>query len=770
MKHAAATLALGLAVLVRPAVAADCPTMDSSTLACQDAVAKAGSRYLRKHLGAVGRCLKGFHKGKIVGPDPITVCRGTSLSSPPTDPKTLTRLANAVSAGKKMISARCTDAQITTLSMCSTTVAGASCVFDEHFAAADRALGYAVGALVPTADKTLRRCQGRILSESMKFARARLTALQTCMTARQATCGTADPVVRCIGATDTGPAAEVTLLASVDAARDRLESRITAVCTDAQVAALDACDDTAADVAECLVCSHGNAADLALASEYRAVRAPAPGPTTLQAAADAADAGDTIVLSPGLYQTTQVTLKDSDLTLYGHKTCDGTAARALLEPPPSGPNRVNGIYSCGSLAAGCTDVADNVLFQGFEVNDYIDNDLYQVGLDGVTYRDMVTGGPGVAGGTEYGPFPVESNNVLIEDCVAHGLSDAAIYVGQSTNIVVRRNEVYDNVAGIEIENSANALVEDNYAHDNTAGILVFKLPGLPVQYSDCHVVRNNRSENNNGPNYGAGLVGSVPRGTGMFVISTDSTVVEGNTLTGNNTWGLAVVDQVVIEATLPGTFGSFSPDQDVNDNSIVGNTITGNGSSPAPGFEVFAADVLWLPSASSGNCQGSNTYATDFVGQFAALPACPGTPVQPGCPVVPTTTTTSTTTVTTTTGAPTTTTTLVLTWTQIYDDYIAGSVYPQCGSCHGASGPYTTWVGADKNATHTNIVNVIAPQHGTMDYVEPNDATMSYLMHKLDGTQVPAGGGGQQMPPGAPLSQAVRDAIRAWINSGAPNN
>ena len=41
----------------------------------------------------------------------------------------------------------------------------------------------------------------------------------------------------------------------------------------------------------------------------------------------------------------------------------------------------------------------------------------------------------------------------IEHCIAIGASDAGIYVGQSNNIIVRNCEVFQNVAGIEIENS-----------------------------------------------------------------------------------------------------------------------------------------------------------------------------------------------------------------------------------------------------------------------------------------------------------------------------
>ena len=47
----------------------------------------------------------------------------------------------------------------------------------------------------------------------------------------------------------------------------------------------------------------------------------------------------------------------------------------------------------------------------------------------------------------YGIYPVQTTNVLIEDSVAIGASDAGIYVGQSNNVIVRNNRAEFNVAG-----------------------------------------------------------------------------------------------------------------------------------------------------------------------------------------------------------------------------------------------------------------------------------------------------------------------------------
>ena len=75
-------------------------------------------------------------------------------------------------------------------------------------------------------------------------------------------------------------------------------------------------------------------------------------------------------------------------------------------------------------------------------------------------RTEWTNGPDEKNGA-YGIYPVQTENVLLEDCVAIGASDAGIYVGQSRNVVVRNNRAERNVAGIEIENTFYADVYGN---------------------------------------------------------------------------------------------------------------------------------------------------------------------------------------------------------------------------------------------------------------------------------------------------------------------
>ena len=146
-----------------------------------------------------------------------------------------------------------------------------------------------------------------------------------------------------------------------------------------------------------------------------------------------------------------------------------------------------------------------------------------------------TDGPKTTNGA-YGLYPVKTQNVLVEDSTVIGASDAGIYVGQSNNIVVRRNHVEHNVAGIEIENSVNADVYDNTATKNTGGILVFNMPNLSQAGHTSRVFKNKVFDNNT-DNFAAkgAAVASVPAGSGVVVNSNDRVEIFDNDIADNQT-------------------------------------------------------------------------------------------------------------------------------------------------------------------------------------------------------------------------------------------
>jgi parallel beta-helix repeat protein len=163
--------------------------------------------------------------------------------------------------------------------------------------------------------------------------------------------------------------------------------------------------------------------------------------------------------------------------------------------------------------------------------------------ENITIRDVRvewTGGPKTTNGA-YGIYPVKSKNVLIEDSASFGASDAGIYVGQSQNVIVRRNRAEKNVAGIEIENTISADVYENTATGNTGGILVFNMPNLPQPGQSTRVF-NNKSFNNNLANFAAkgAAVASVPAGSGVVVNSNPKVEIFDNDIAGNQTANLII--------------------------------------------------------------------------------------------------------------------------------------------------------------------------------------------------------------------------------------
>jgi len=109
---------------------------------------------------------------------------------------------------------------------------------------------------------------------------------------------------------------------------------------------------------------------------------------------------------------------------------------------------------------------------------------------------------------------------------------------------------------------------------------------------------------------------------------------------------------------------------------------------------------------------------------------------------------------------------VLYTWTQV-QALLASS----CTPCHTTSSSGGLTGLHDYNVGYTNTVNAPSSELPTMDRIEPSDSANSYLMHKLDGTHLGVGGSGVQMPAfSTPLAEDVRNSIRAWINSGAPQN
>ncbi len=218
-------------------------------------------------------------------------------------------------------------------------------------------------------------------------------------------------------------------------------------------------------------------------------------------------------------------------------------------------------------------------------------------------RTEWTRGPNTENGA-YGIYPVQTQNVLVENCIAKGASDAGIYVGQSRDIIMRNNLAEGNVAGMEVENSINADVYGNTARGNTGGILVFNLPnleqrGYQTRVHDNVVVANNLK---NFAHKGA-IVSTVPAGTGILVMANDKVEIFNNIIKDNKTANIIISSYLSVGSMdEKGIKPSFDPYPEGI--YIHGNAFEGGGNAPSQldlkalklamfGLKGHLPDIMW---------------------------------------------------------------------------------------------------------------------------------------------------------------------------------
>ncbi|MFL5741423.1 MAG: parallel beta-helix domain-containing protein [Flavisolibacter sp.] len=320
---------------------------------------------------------------------------------------------------------------------------------------------------------------------------------------------------------------------------------------------------------------------------------------SIQAAVDAAHPGFIIMIDAGIYNEAVVVNKPGILLV-------GATDGVIIQNPGGKENGVT-----------ATDLADGFVLKNLTVRNFEENGVYLDHVNGFLLSNVTTINNG-----EYGLFPVFSTNGIIEHCSASGHSDTGIYVGQSSNVSISNNVVTANVNGLEVENSKNVVVAKNQSYDNVAGLLVILLPGLEVKSASDVLVFKNNIFNNNHTNFappGGGFESIIPKGVGILVLGADRTKITENNIYNNDFTGIAVVSTAVLGSLAglpPSAFADIEPNPDGN--QILKNVLTHNGTAPTPGFPFPGVDLLW-DGTGTGNCWSLNTFSTLYP---SPLPTC----------------------------------------------------------------------------------------------------------------------------------------------------
>jgi len=350
---------------------------------------------------------------------------------------------------------------------------------------------------------------------------------------------------------------------------------------------------------------------------------------SIQAAVDAAKPGDTIGVRPGIYHeagrpcptqpgTCAVVVSKDGIRLRGRPR---PGAPVVLENA-GGQDQGIAIAKAGADGATClTDPSQRI--NGAEVRDFTVNGFGDDGIFLLCVDNWRVMRCAANDDVEYGIFPSHCGKGRVSQSVATGANDTGIYVGQSHNVRVDHNLAMGNVSGFEIENSSQVRLDHNEATGNTGGILSFTLPFLDVKSNHDNLIDDNNVHANNKANtclHPGDTVCQVPVGTGILVLAADRNLVTANTVTGNNSFGIAVTNFCVSTGLSGAECAALDIEPNSDGNAIVANIVTGNGADPDPALpDVFAVDLAW-DLTGTGNCWSDNVFGTKFP-RF--LKACP---------------------------------------------------------------------------------------------------------------------------------------------------
>ncbi|MGW1323262.1 right-handed parallel beta-helix repeat-containing protein [Streptomyces antibioticus] len=254
---------------------------------------------------------------------------------------------------------------------------------------------------------------------------------------------------------------------------------------------------------------------------------------SVQKAVDAAEPGDTVLLTPGTYRES-VSLTTSGVTLRG------TGPRTVLRPAPVTTTK-KAANSCaaaghGICVTGTKDrKVERVTIAGLTVSGFTKHGVYAVDTDRLTVRRVTAEKNGV-----WGIATEASTRGVYRDNTARDNGDAGLFLANTVTAeqgatdtrgtVVARNRLEGNRIGVTVRRLRNLSVDRNYFTGNCAGVFVVGDENKPK--AGLVTVRGNRIVDNNKSCPKTARLDAL-QGSGIVLTGAEDSLVTRNVITGN---------------------------------------------------------------------------------------------------------------------------------------------------------------------------------------------------------------------------------------------
>jgi hypothetical protein len=328
---------------------------------------------------------------------------------------------------------------------------------------------------------------------------------------------------------------------------------------------------------------------------------------TIQAAVDAAQPGDTVLISAGTYQE-EVSVETPGITVMGVDR-----ESVILD-------------GAGILGNAFTVTADGVTLQSMTAQNYASNGFVFTRVDGCHWNDLHA-----KDNAEYGLYGVHSRHCLMENSIGEGHGDSGFYLGETVDCDcdVQNNVGWNNMLGYSGTANSHIRIHGNDFYGNRAGILLSVLPtemGIDVCPS---------------PTGEAPAPGDTCPGVTPYGIQTRTEIYENHIHDNNVHTRASGIYSTIHPPVSEGIVVSGGWNNDIHDNLIENNHLWGVGlfwlTTPERGNYVHDNTItgsrygVWWDEQGEDNCFENNDISSvQQVSDPAVLPSC--APLVPGAP------------------------------------------------------------------------------------------------------------------------------------------